>query len=294
MKKNLLYISLGLILLSACQRLDGLLFNPDNSITEYLLDDYTSDHYSFFKLDSSYDIPDSLIDVFILPDSEENDIYAIYIGDQSKISTDTVILYNHGNSGTMDWYWQRTKLLANCGGKNRFGVMMIDYSGFGMSGGNASEEALYADVDKAMKWLKTKGLTDDRLVIYGFSLGTAPTCELTSTKRTLQPSKLILEAPFASSEVMVQDGSQLVMPGSYLTNLQIDNGEEIKNITEPFLWLHGTADDFVQITHGETVFSNYNGTYKEAVRIEGGEHSTCPQTLGFDTYNQIILDFILR
>ena len=125
-------------------------------------------------------------------------------------------------------------------------------------------------------------------------MGTAPSCELTSQPRTLQPAKIILEAPFASAEVMVQDGSQLAMPGSYLTNLQINNAEEIKNIDEPFLWLHGTADDFVQITHGETVFSNYSGIYKEAHRIIDAEHSTCPQTLGFENYNQIVLDFILR
>jgi pimeloyl-ACP methyl ester carboxylesterase len=292
--RKLLYISITSFILIGCQRLDALLFNPDNSITEYLLDDYTSDHYSFFKLDSQYDIPDSLVEVFILPTSEENDIYAIYVGDKSKIATDTIIIYNHGNSGTMDWYWQRTKLLANCGGKNRFGVLMIDYSGFGMSGGTPSEELLYNDVDLAMKWLKNNGLTSDRLVMYGFSMGTAPTCELTSKPKTLEPFKIILEAPFASAEVMVQDGSQLAMPGSFLTNLKIDNAEEIKNVNQPLLWIHGKADDFVQISHGETVFANHSGIFKEAHRLDGAEHSTCPQTLGYETYNQIVLDFILR
>jgi pimeloyl-ACP methyl ester carboxylesterase len=292
--RNILYIAFTTLILASCQRLDALLFNPDNSITEYLLDDYHSDHYSFFELDSSFDIPDSLIDVFILPSQEENDIYAIYIGDQSKIASDTVIIYNHGNSGTMDWYWQRAKLLANCGEKNRFGVLMIDYSGFGMSGGTPSEESLYSDVDLALKWLKNKGLTSERLIMYGFSMGTAPTCELTSKPRTLTPFKIILEAPFASAEVMVQDGSQLAMPGSFLTNLKIDNAEEIKNVNQPLLWIHGKADDFVQISHGETVFANHNGLFKEAIRIDEAEHSTCPQTLGLTIYNQIVLDFILR
>jgi len=172
--------------------------------------------------------------------------------------------------------------------------MTIDYSGYGMSEGTPSEESLYADVDKAMKWLKDKGLTDDRLIMYGFSMGTAPTCELTSKPRTLSPSKIVLEAPFASAEVMIQDGGQLAIPGSFLTNLKIDNGEEIKNVTQPLLWLHGIEDDFVQISHGEVVYQNHKGEFKEAQRIDGANHSTCPQTLGFENYNQIILDFILR
>lgn len=291
--KAILYSLAIIITLGACQKLDSMFFNP-YKVTEYLLDDFVEDHYSFFQLDSSYDIPDSLIDIFILPASEENDIYALYIGDQSKIATDTVILYSHGNTGSMDNYWQRTKLLANCGGKNRYGIMTIDYSGFGMSEGTPSEELLYADVDKAMKWLKSKGLTDDRLIMYGFSMGTAPTCELTSKPRSMSPSKIILEAPFASAEVMIQDGSQLVMPGSYLTGLEVNNAEEIKHISQPLLWIHGIDDDFVQISHGETVYANHNGSYKEAHRIEGANHSTCPQTIGFNNYNQIVLDFITR
>jgi pimeloyl-ACP methyl ester carboxylesterase len=291
--KNILLI-LAILTLSNCQRLDPMFFNPDNSITEYLLDDFVEDHYSFFKLDSSYDIPDSLVDVFILPTSAENDIYAIYIGDKARITTDTIIVYNHGNTGSMDNYWQRTKLLANCGGKNRYGILTIDYSGYGMSGGSPSEELLYADVDKALQWLKNNGLTDDRLIMYGFSMGTAPTCELTSKPRSMTPSKIILEAPFASAEVMVQDGSQLAMPGSFLTSLAIDNGEEIKNIPQPLLWIHGIDDDFVQITHGEVVYANHQGIYKEAHRVAGANHSTCPQTIGFEAYNKIVLDFIIR
>ena len=35
----------------------------------------------------------------------------------------------------MDFYWQRAKLLANVGGKNRFGVMYLDYRGYGLSEG---------------------------------------------------------------------------------------------------------------------------------------------------------------
>lgn len=270
-----------------------MLFNP-HEVTAYELEGYVGDYSSFFQLDSSYDIPDSLVTLFTLPTSTERDIYAVYIGDQNKISTDTVILYNHGNFGHMDVYWQRIKLLANVGGKNRFGILMIDYSGFGMSEGTPNETNMYEDVSNAIDWLEENGLTNDRFMMYGFSLGTAPTCELTSKPRGLSPSKIMLEAPFASSDVMVQDGSQLSMPGSFITSVVIDNAEEIKNVSQPLLWLHGEEDSFVNIGHGELVYANHNGSYKTAVRIPGAEHSNCPQTLGFENYSEIVLEFILE
>lgn len=295
MKRVLKLLTLIVILTQAsCLRLDPMLFNPIGDIESYQLDDYVGDYDSFFSLDSSYDIPDSLVTIFTLPTSTERAIYAVYIGDPERIATDTVILYNHGNYGHMDVYWQRAKLLANAGGKNRFGVLMIDYSGFGLSEGDPSEENMYEDVNNAIEWLVSKGLSEDRFIVYGFSLGSAPTCKLTSEPRSLSPSKIILEAPFASSEVMVQDGSQLDMPGSYITNLNINNADLIATIQQPLLWIHGEVDDFVNIGHGELVYSNHHGEYKIAIRIPNANHSTCPQTMGYLLYNNEILSFIER
>lgn len=272
--------------------MDSMLFNPYNDITSYQLEDYRNDYSSSFYLDDSYKIDDNLIHLFTLPTSTERDIYAVYIGDTNQISSDTVILYNHGNTGHLDLYWQRAKLLANVGGKNRFGVLMIDYAGFGLSEGDPTEENMYTDVNNAIQWLKNKGLTNDRFLMYGFSLGTAPTCELTSKPRSLSPFKIILEAPFASADVMIQDGSQLDMPGSYITNLKIDNAEEIKYVNQPLLWIHGESDDFVNIQHGALVYANHTGNYKVAIRIPNAGHSTCPQTLGFENYMEEVLRFI--
>ena len=47
----------------------------------------------------------------------------------------------------MDSYWQRTKLLANVGGTNNYGVMTFDYQGYGLSSGTPSEAGMYDDAD---------------------------------------------------------------------------------------------------------------------------------------------------
>jgi pimeloyl-ACP methyl ester carboxylesterase len=294
--KKIYFAIISIISLSSCLTLDDNLYNS-KKLTEYKLDNYTGE--VDFHLDYSYHIPDSLVHLFTLNsqapgESNATSIYAVYIGNISNIATDTVIMYCHGNADHIDFYWERAKLLANTKSKNRFGVLMIDYRGYGMSEGKSTEEGLYADVDAALKWLKNNGLSNNRLVMYGFSMGSAPATKLCAENYSMKPSKLLLEAPFASAETMVQDGSGLAMPGSFFTTLQINNGEEIKSVTQPFFWIHGEADDFLNIdTHGAVVYNNYQGIYKEAHRIPAAAHSTVPQTMGFLNYTNAVGDFII-
>ncbi len=290
-------IALTLILVSCRKRLDDFLFNPDASITEYLLDDYTGPGELTFV--PEYSIADSLIHKFTLQlndNGKMETIHAIYVGSLSQIATDSVIMYCHGNAGNMDYYWARQKLLANVGGKNNYGVLQIDYPGYGLSTGKPSEVNLYSSVGLALDWLKSNGLTNDRFFLYGFSLGSAPACEITSKKTyALQPAMLMLESLFASAEVMVQDASGLNMPGSYFVNLKIDNAEEIKNVQQPLLWIHGIDDSFLNIeTHGEVVFKNYSGIYGEAVRVPGGEHADVPFIYGYNNYLSTVLNFMRK
>lgn len=297
--KKIIFLTFTVLSFTSCLRLDDNLFNPASiKITEYKLDNYAGD--LDFRLDVTYQIPDSLIHIFQLSsqaadESKATYIYAIYIGNIDSISTDTVMMYCHGNRDHMDFYWERAKLLANSKTKNRFGVMMIDYRGFGLSEGKPTEKGLYADVDAALKWLKIKGLTNDRLIMYGFSLGSAPATKLSVGDYSMKPAKLLLEAPFASAEVMVQDASGLAMPGIFFTDLEINNAEEIKKVQQPFFWIHGEADDFLNIdTHGAVVYNHYNGIYKEAHRIANAGHGSIPETFGFQNYLNAVGDFITQ
>lgn len=292
------------VALVGCARLDDNLFNPTR-LSAYQLDNYSGE--VDFKLDASFDIaPQFIHEVALLSNDGDSQqvIYAIYIGDLSKIATATVILYCHGNRDHMDFYWPRAKLLANVGGvvsgENQVGVMMVDYRGYGKSGGEPSEKGLYADVDAAVAWLQGQGLTSDRFMMYGYSLGTAPATELTAYPRTMAPSRLILESPFASAEVMVQDATLLALPSSYVTSVKIDNASKIRHVSQPFLWLHGTKDDFLAIdSHGEVVYKNHPGTEgvdKFARRVVGADHNNVPEVMGnydnFQTYLTTLAAFI--
>ncbi|MGI8599569.1 MAG: alpha/beta hydrolase [Chitinophagaceae bacterium] len=299
MKINIVFLVFALGILSSCARLDDSFFNPnENKISEYKLHNYTGE--VDFRLDTPYQIADDKIHLFTLmskaPDeSAATKIFAVYIGDLQRIATDTVIMYCHGNKDHLDFYWPRVQLLANTNGKNNYGVFMIDYRGYGLSEGKPSEKALYADVDAALTWLASMGLTSNRLMMYGFSMGTAPATRLTADLHALQPAKLMLEAPFASSKVMVQDATGLSLPASFVTDLKIDNAEEIKKVEEPLFWIHGVKDDFLNInTHGQLVYNNHKGAFKEAHRISGAGHSDIPKVMGYQAYLKAVGDFIRK
>ena len=288
----LLFISVSL--LSCRKRLDSFLFNG-SKLESYQLDNYTGE--VSLELNGQFAVPDSMINRVHFPleiDGETVQVQGIYIGDTNQISQDTVLLYCHGNKDHMDFYWCREKLYAHIGGLGRYGVLMFDYPGFGLTEGTATENNMYAATSSAISWLKDRGLSNDRFVMFGFSLGSAPVCEVAghSSDYALQPSKIILEAPFASAEIMIQDAALLSMPGSFLVDLKIDNATEIKKVNVPLLWIHGMADSFLSMTsHGQLVYDNKTGA-KESVLVPGGEHETTPFVMGYQAYIDRLAAFI--
>jgi pimeloyl-ACP methyl ester carboxylesterase len=264
-------------------------------LESYLLDNYGGE--ISLDLKGQFTVPDSMIHQIEFPINDNGktiSVHGIYVGDINSISTDTVILYCHGNKDHMDFYWPRQKLYANIGNLGRFGVLMFDYPGYGMTEGNPTETNMYEATRGALTWLKNQGLESSRLVMMGFSLGSAPVCEVAGHvgEYPLDPSKIILEAPFASAEILIQDGGLLSMPGSFLVDLKIDNATEIKKVNVPLLWIHGKADSYLTVAHhGQLVYDNKPGS-KESVLVDGGEHETTPFVMGYQNYLDRILNFI--
>ncbi len=295
MKNIVIILFIALTALACRKRLDGFLFNP-SQIESYQLDAYQGE--LSLDLAGEFGVPASMIHHLewnVELEEGSAKMSAIYVGDLASIATDTVILYCHGNKDHMDFYWPRQKLYAHAGGLGRYGVLMFDYPSFGLSEGKSSEANMYRSTARAIEWLQAQGLQNERFVIFGFSLGSAAACEVAAHPAVyaLSPSKLILEAPFASAEVMIQDAGLLSMPGSFLVDLQIDNATEIKKINIPLLWIHGQDDSFLTVkSHGQPVYDNKTNGYKEAFLVPGGEHETTPFVAGYQNYIDRISTFI--
>lgn len=294
MKNFVVFCVLLLGIFGCRKRLDSFLFNP-STINSYALDNYQGE--VSIPVGAEYDVPDSLIHHLkwtITDGGNPIEVHAVYVGDTNQILQDTVLLYCHGNKDHMDFYWPRQKLYANLGHVGRYGVLMFDYPGFGMSGGKPTEENMYSSTEAALSWLKSKGLVNNRLVMMGFSLGSAAVCEVAGNPNrfSLSPNKILLEAPFASAEILIQDGGLLSMPGSFLVDLKIDNATEIKKVNVPLLWIHGLNDAFLSVSsHGQLVYDNKQ-SLKEKCLVPGGEHENTPYVMGYEAYLTKIKNFI--
>lgn len=219
-------------------------------------------------------------------------IYGVYIGDISTIATDTVILYLHGQSDHMDLYYTRASVLANVGGKHNFGVFMIDYRGFGLSEGSSTERGLYEDTDAAINWLIAQGATPEKTYYYGFSLGAIPSINRAAERTDFKPRKIMLESPLASVENLVHSSTLINVAPNFVTTLEFNNAEKIKQVTCPLLWFHGKEDTYIAIQNGELIYANHQQGEKVAYRIDGADHSEVPWKMGIEPYLTGILNFM--
>jgi pimeloyl-ACP methyl ester carboxylesterase len=294
--KKLALVSILLFSLSACKKivLDSLVF-PSEKLTSYQLEDYEGE----IAIPATYLIPEDKIHLFPLTSTDSNtgetfEIYCIYIGDMNTIATDTVILYTHGQGKHMDNYWSRAKLLANIGSKNNYGVLMMDYRGFGMSEGESTEQGLIDDVETCVNWLKLNGVQEQNTIYYAYSLGCVPSIHLAAYKIDFTPSKLIIESPLASAQNLAQSSTLINTNSKFLTTIEFNNAEKIKDVNIPLLWLHGREDTYIELSNGQLIYDNYNGPYKEPHIIDGSGHSEIPTVMGYENYLNILNTFILK
>lgn len=296
MAKYIFLILLGASFV-ACKKvnLDSLAF-PYESLDQYAFDSYDDPE---IIIDDSLKATMSLVNLismksFSSETGEEYTIYGVYIGDTNSIATDSIIVYLHGQSRHMDYYWTRSALLANTGYKYQYGVFVFDYRGYGMSEGKPSETGLYEDADAAIDWLISKGAQGSRTFYYGYSLGAIPAIDRAAYREDFTPAKLIIESPLASVQYLTQSSTVITVDSKFVSTLEFDNAEKIKDIQIPLMWLHGVEDTYVNISNGELIFENAASPYKEAHRIEGSGHSEVPVLMGYDNYLQVLENFILK
>lgn len=294
MKKIYLYTIIT-VLAAACTKpnLDALAF-PSKKLDAYQFENYDAGTSSVPEI---YDVTSenyTLVSMTSLDANtgDEFTIYGVYIGEMATIASDTVIMYCHGQSLHMDAYWPRTSLLANLVEKHHYGVFMMDYRGYGMSDGNATEQGLYEDVDASIDWLIAMGAKQEQTFYYGFSLGCIPVIDRAAYRTDFQPAKIIIESPLASVENLAQSSLVLNVDPKFVSTLEFENSEKMKEINMPLLWFHGVEDDYIEIENGELIYDNHSGSYKEAVRVNGAGHGNIPGIYGYANYIIHLENFI--
>ena len=167
-----------------------------------------------------------------------------------KNSNKKTILFLHGNAGNLD---NRTDKLNSLGNMD-INFLIIAWRGYSGNPGKPNETGLYKDALGGIEWLNKKGISNDQIILYGESLGTAITTEVAQNENF---AGIILEAPFTS---MVDMGQKIypIFPVKFLLKDKYESKNKIKNIKSPILVLHGRKDKIVPFYMGEKIFEMAN------------------------------------
>ncbi len=192
------------------------------------------------------------------------------------------LLWFYGNGETIGAIWS---IIRDFRPPNA-ALLVVDYPGYGASGGRATEAGMYEAADLAYNALITRPDVDrQRIYVYGRSLGSAAA---THTAATHEVAGLILESPFTSAHGMAARHYR-IFP-SFLVRLGLDNIGRMQRIHCPTLIFHGTADMLVPIKMGHDVAAAAGGPV-EFVMIEGAGHNDT-YDMGGNAYKAKLAAFV--
>ena len=183
--------------------------------------------------------------------------------------TRLVTLYLHGNAGNLTHRVPQIEAITAAGSS----VLMLDYRGYGKSGGRPSEKGLYRDSEAAFIYLLGLGYRAEQIILHGESLGTAVAVDLASRRPC---AGLILEAPFSSASDVA--GSILPVLGPTLIH-SYDSAPKIRWILRPKLFMQGDRDEMIPIALGQKLYAAAQAP-KTFWVVEGAGHNNILETAG--------------
>jgi len=132
--------------------------------------------------------------------------------------------------------------------------LIIAWRGFSGNEGKPTEKGLYQDANSAIDWLKSKGVKEEKLILYGESLGTGIATEVAQNKKL---AGVILESPYTSMTELAGKYYPL-LPVKLLLKDRYESIKKIKNIHSPILIMHGGLDLIVPFQMGVKLYEAAN------------------------------------
>lgn len=151
------------------------------------------------------------------------------------------LIFAHGNGEVIDWWAEGLDELRGWG----LAVVLVEYPGYGRSGGEASETAITEAMTAAYdRLLAHPGIDPTRIVGYGQSLGGGAIGAL-SRQRPLRA--LILQSTFTNLRWFA---GRFWMP-PFLIRDPFDNLGAAAAFPGPLLVIHGRQDGLIPFSHAE-------------------------------------------
>ena len=174
------------------------------------------------------------------------------------------LLYLHGNAATIasQGNLARYRELRDLG----LNVFAPEYRGYGGLPGPPNEKALGEDARAAHAYLRdVMRVPEGRIVVYGWSLGSAVAVDLTSDRRV---GAVILEGAPASIAAIGQQQYPM-FPVRLIMRNPFESIARISRVVAPKLFLHSPEDDIIPIAEGRRLFEAA-AEPKKWVEVRGG------------------------
>ncbi len=176
-----------------------------------------------------------------------------------------VMLYLHGARRDVDASAFRIRQMHSLG----FGVLAIDYRGFGRSAAALpSETSVDEDARAGWAWLAANQPGRDRY-LFGHSLGGAIAVRLAT--EVDDAKGLIVEGTFTSIPAVIGTMKWGWLPVAPLITQRFDSADRIAKVKVPVLVVHGDADALIRPELGRALYERAAGP-KRFVLVPGGTH----------------------
>ncbi|MBR0666166.1 alpha/beta hydrolase [Roseomonas hellenica] len=158
-----------------------------------------------------------------------------------------VLLYLHGNGGNLLHRAPRIQRFAALG----WGVVMLEWRGYGGNPGSPSEPGLLRDARAALAAIAEAGIPASRIVLWGESLGTGIAVAL-AAERPDAVAAVLLESPYTSMLALAARHYRW-LPARWLLRDRYDSLARIGGITAPILIMTGGRDWLVPPAMGDAL-----------------------------------------
>lgn len=190
-----------------------------------------------------------------------------------------LIIYFGGNAEEVSW------LISEAARFRGWSLALINYRGYGSSGGTPGEKKLFADALTIYDYFAQRpDIGSGNIVVMGRSLGSGVAVHLAHNR----PVKgLVLVTPFDSMTSVAQEKFRF-LPVSLLLRHRFDSLSLAPSMRQPMLALAAGEDTIIPPHHARRLADSWGGQATFVV-LEGADHNTID---AHNRYWQTIIDFL--
>ena len=177
------------------------------------------------------------------------------------VKGEPLVLYFGGNAEEVSWMLEE--------GPRRLpgaGWLLVDYRGYGASGGAPSEKALSAD---ALRWYDHVSKPSQRIFVFGRSLGTGVAVHVAAARPV---AGVVAIAPYDSLPAVGRHHYPL-LPVGLLLRHRFDSAALAPQIKAPLLCLVAERDEVIPAARSRALYEAWGGG-KRWVELRGARHNS--------------------